>query len=137
MPSKSKEVRMEQRRILEKKLDLRLQQLAQKGISTEKKAQSDPLVKKLKAKIRETNVRIAVFDKNVAKIQELLTAREQKLAAKTAPKVEQVLEAAPAESKPKKKSVTGDKETKKKATPPAEGEAPKKPRKKKEEAKEE
>ena len=134
MSSKSKEVRIEQRRIFEKKLDLRLQKLAQKGISKEK-AQSDPLVKKLKAKIKATNVRIAFVDKNVVKIQELAVAREKKLAAKTAPIVEPAPEAAPAESKPKKKSAPADKEQKKKAAAPAEGEAPKKPRKKKEEVK--
>ncbi|MGB4206876.1 MAG: hypothetical protein WBJ43_02680, partial [Smithellaceae bacterium] len=64
MPSKSKEVRLEQRRIFEKKLNLRLQQLAQKGIS-EEKAKHDPLVKSLKAKIRRTDIRIAVFEKYV------------------------------------------------------------------------
>ena len=49
MPSKSKNVRLEQRRILEKKLDLRLQKLAQKGISKEK-AQMTLLLKILKQK---------------------------------------------------------------------------------------
>lgn len=138
MSSKSKEVRIEQRRILEKKLDFRLQKLAQKGISKEK-AVSDPLVKKLKSKIRETNIRISVFDRNAAKTQELVVAREKKLAEKTAPKVEAAPAAAPAESKPKKKAAAADKEPKKKAAAPApaEGEAPKKPRKKKEEVKEE
>ena len=61
MASKSKDVRIEQLRIFEKKLALRLEQLDKKGISKEK-AQNDPLVKSLKSKIRETNVRIAAFD---------------------------------------------------------------------------
>jgi hypothetical protein len=79
MSSKSKNVRIEQRRILEKKLELRLQILAQKGISKEK-AQRDPLVKNLKAKIRETNARIAAFDKFIQRAQELAQAKAQKLA---------------------------------------------------------
>ncbi|PKN95926.1 MAG: hypothetical protein CVU43_23355 [Chloroflexi bacterium HGW-Chloroflexi-5] len=128
MASKSKDVRIEQRRILEKKLELRLSKLAGLGVASEK-AKSDPLVKNLKSQIRETNVRIAAFDKNTVKIQELKQAKEKKLAEKSAPKEEQ---AAPEkEAKAKKKAVPAEKEPKKK---PAEGEAPKKPRKKKEEA---
>ena len=79
MPSKSKDVRIEQLRIFEKKLALRLQQLDQKGISKEK-AQSDPLVKSLKSKIRETNVRIAAVEKFVQINEKLAQAKAQKLA---------------------------------------------------------
>jgi hypothetical protein len=129
MSSKSKEVRIEQRRVLEIKLELRLQKLAGQGISKEK-AKSDPLVKSLKSKIRETNIRIAAFDKSVRKTQELVTAKEQKLAAKDAPK--EVQAAPDKESKPKKKAASSEKEPKKKADV-AQGDAPKKPRKKKEE----
>ena len=46
MASKSKDVRMEQLRIFEKKLALRLEELAEKEISKEI-AQNDPLVKSL------------------------------------------------------------------------------------------
>ncbi|HLZ18071.1 MAG TPA: hypothetical protein VKO67_00590, partial [Smithellaceae bacterium] len=106
-------------------LELRLAKLAADGIAKEK-AQSDSVVKNLKSKIRETNVRIAAFEKNIKKAQELAKAKEEKLAAKAAPK------AAPAaeekEAKPKKK--VADKEGKKTA---AEGDAAKKPKKKKEE----
>ena len=49
MASKSKDVRMEQLRIFEKKLAIRLQQLDQKGIDKDK-TQKDPLVKSLKSK---------------------------------------------------------------------------------------
>ena len=122
MASKSKDVRIEQRRIFEKKLALRLQQLGQKGISKEN-AQTDPLVKSLKSKIRETNVRIAAFDKFVQRAQELAKAKAQKLAELTAKK-EEKSESAPAkesskeakqtEPKPKKKEETADKEPKKK-----------------------
>ena len=126
MASKSKDVRIEQRGVLEKKLGLRLEKLAAAGLSKEK-AQSDTIVKNLKSKIRETNARIAAFDKNIQKIESLAKAKEEKLAAKTAPKA---VEAAPEkEAKPKKK--TAEKEGKK---PASEGEAAKKPKKKKEEA---
>ena len=87
MASKSKNVRIEQLRIFEKKLALRLQQLDKKGISKEK-AQKDPLVKSLKSKIRETNVRIAAFDKFVQLTQELAQAKVQKLAELAAKKEE-------------------------------------------------
>jgi hypothetical protein len=127
MSSKSKDVRIEQRRILEEKLDLRLQQLAQKGISKEK-AQSNPLVKNLKAKIRETNIRIKAVDK-VAKLNEdLAQAKVQKLAAPV--KKEEALEAGK-ESKSKKKAASVEKESKKKPAA-AGGDASKKPRTKKE-----
>ena len=128
MASKNKDVRIEQRRVLEKKLDLRLSKLAGLGVASEK-VKSDPLVKNLKSQIRETNIRIAAFDKNMLKVEELKQAKARKLAEKSVPKEEQ---AAPEkEAKPKKKAASADKEPKKK---PAEGEAPKKPRKKKEEA---
>lgn len=126
MASKNKDVRIEQRRVIEKKMELRFAKLAADGISKEK-TQKDAVIKNLKSKIRETNVRIAAFDKNIQKTQDLAKAKEEKLAAKSAPKV---ASAAPEkEAKPKKKTAA-DKEGKK---PAAEGEAAKKPRKKKEE----
>lgn len=128
MSSKSKEVRLEQRRVLEKKLELRLSKLAGLGVSSEK-VKIDPLVKKLRSQIRETNLRIAAFDKNAEKVLAMKQAKEQKLAEKLAPKEEH--EAQEKESKPKKKAAAAEKEPKKK---PAEGDAQKKPRKKKEEA---
>ena len=127
MSSKSKEARLEQRRVLEKKLELRLSKLADLGVAKEK-AKSDPLVKKLQAQIQETNLRIAASDKNAEKVLAMKQAKEKKLAEKLAPKEEQ--EAQEKEAKTKKKPAA-EKETKKK---PAEGEAQKKPRKKKEEA---
>lgn len=127
MSSKSKDVKIEQRRILEKKLDLRLQQLAQKGISKEK-AQSDPLVKNLKAKIRETNIRIKAVDKITKLNEELAQAKVQKLAA---PAKEEEAGAPEKESKSKKKAGAPEKESKKKSAA-AGGDASKKPSKKKE-----
>jgi len=131
MASKSKDVRLEQRRVLEKKLELRLQKLAGLGVASDK-TKTDPLVKNLKSQIRETNVRIAAFDKNTLKIEELKQAKEKKLAEKSLPKE---AKAAPEkEAKPKKKAAAGEKEAKKKPAEAAAGDAPKKPRKKKEEA---
>ncbi len=138
MSSKSKDVRIEQRRILEKKLDLRLQQLAQKGISKEK-AQSDPLVKNLKSKIRETNIRIKAVDKSAKLNEELAQAKAQKLAG--AEKKDQAAEPGATEGqvasepKSKKKAAAAEKETKpkKKTDAAADGEPKKQPKKKKEE----
>jgi hypothetical protein len=96
MPSKSKDVRIEQRIVLEKKLDLRLQQLTQKGTGKEK-ADIDPLVKNLKAKIRETNSRIRAVEKIEKLNSDLDQAKIQKL---TAPKKEEALK----ETKSKKKA---------------------------------
>jgi hypothetical protein len=128
MASKSKDVRIEQRRVLEKKLEMRLSKLAGLGVASEK-TKKDPLVKSLKSQIRETNACVAAIDKNIAKIEALKQAKEKKLAEKSAPKEDQ---AAPEkEAKSKKKAAAAEKEPKKK---PAEGDAPKKPRKKKEEA---
>lgn len=125
MASKTKDVRIEQRRMLEKKLELRLAKLAQQGVSGDKTG-SDPLVKNLKSKIRETNLRIAAIDKNDAKIQEMKAAREKKLADAVAAK--EAPAAAEKEAKAKKKASPAQKEAKK------EGDAAKKPKKKKEEA---
>ena len=130
MPSKSKDVRIEQLRIFEKKLALRLQQLDQKGISKEK-AQSDPLVKSLRSKIRETNVRIAAVEKFVQLNEKLAQAKAQKLAepeVKKEEKSEPAPDAKQAEPKPKKKEAAADKEPKKQ--PAAKDEAPPKEPKK-------
>jgi hypothetical protein len=108
MSSKSKDVRIEQRRMLEEKLDLRLQQLAQKGISNEK-AQSNPLVKNLKAKIRETNTRIKAVEKIEKLNEDLAQAKILKL---TAPAKKEGEEGK--ESKSKKKAAAAANEAKKK-----------------------
>jgi TolA-binding protein len=132
MASKSKDVRIEQLRLFEKKLALRLQQLDQKGISKEK-VQRDPLVKSLKSKIRETNVRIAAVEKFIQLNEKLAQAKAQKLAepeVKKEEKSEPAPEAKQAEPKPKskKKEETADKEPKKQSA--AKDEAPAKEPKK-------
>jgi hypothetical protein len=115
MPSKSKDVRMEQLRVFEKKLALRLEQLEKKGISKEK-AQADALVKSLKSKIKQTKVRIAVFDKYVQKKEELVKAKAQKLADLEKKEEESGSEEKPEEPKPKKKQSAAKGETSEKAS---------------------
>jgi hypothetical protein len=152
MASKSKEVRIEQRRILEAKLKLRLKKLDEKGISKED-VQRDPLVKNLKSQIRETNVRIAAVEKNSKLIETLAQAKAQKAAQVTAKKEEKPKPSAgsgaeppkkhkekpetnaeaAAEAPKKKAAVAADKEPKKKA-PAADGEAAAKKTKTKKEA---
>ena len=130
MASKSKDVRIEQLRIFEKKLALRLEKIAQKGISKEK-AQKDPLVKSLKSKIRETNVRIAASEKFVQLNQKLAQDKAQKLAepaVKKEKKSEPAQDEKKAESKPKKKEAAADKEPKKQPVAKDEA-APKEPKK--------
>jgi len=130
MASKSKDVRIEQLNIFQKRLDLRLQQLAQKGIG-EDKAQKDPLVKSLKSKIKETNVRIAAFEKFVKLTEALAQAKVQKQAELAAKKEEK---AEPKQAQPKQKKA--DKEPKKQSAASGE-EAPKKPKKQSADADEE
>jgi len=127
MASKNKDVRIEQRRILEKKLEMRLAKLSETGDANQK-AKNDPLVKNLKSQIREANTRIAAIDKNTAKIESMKVDKEKKLAQKSAPPEAQ---AAPDKETKSKKKGTADKEAKKK---PAEGGEAKKPKKKKEDA---
>ena len=123
MASKSKDVRIEQLRIFEKKLAVRLQQLEQKGISPEK-AQNDAIVKSLKAKIKQTKVRIATFDKFVQQTQALAQAK----AAKQAAVVEEV-KASAEEAKPKAKKKEDGAEKEPKKQPAAEDGAAKKAKK--------
>src|SRR4030065_463368 len=126
MPSKSKNARLEQLQILKKKLDLRLQQLAQKGMSKEK-AQIDPLVKSLKAKIRQTNIRIAAFEKYVKQTEELAEAKAQKL-AEPKKKKEKKKKAEPKEA-PKTKQAPAPEEAKPQKQPkPSAQEEPKQPK---------
>jgi hypothetical protein len=141
MASKSKEARLEQLKTFEKKLVLRLQQLEKKGISKEK-AMMDSLVKELKSKIRQTNMRIVAFDKFVQRAQELAQAKAQKL-VELAKKIEEVVseaaaEGKKAEAKPKKKAAAdkdeaAPKKAKKQADAGGDAEPKKKAPKKKEE----
>ena len=129
MASKSKDVRLEQLRVFEKKLALRLQKLTEKGISKEK-AQNDSIIKSLKSKIKETKLRLTTIEKFVTLTEALAKAKEQKLAEpdeKKDKKSASDQEGMQAESKPKKK------ESKKQAADTGEA-APKKVKKQKTEA---
>ena len=127
MASKSKDVRIEQLRMFEKKMSLRLEQLEKNGVSKEK-LQNDPIVKSLKAKIRQTKVRIAAFDKFVQQTQALAQAKAAKLAAAVEEEKTSVEPASEAKPKAKKKEDGAEKEAKKQ--PAAEdGTAPKKAKK--------
>ena len=83
MASKSKEVRLEQRRVLEQKLEMRLKKLEEAGAAKEKIAK-DAIAKNLRAQIKEANMRIAAIDKNTTQVENLRQAKQQKLAEKAA-----------------------------------------------------
>jgi len=117
MASKSKEVRLEQRRVLEQKLEMRLKKLEEAGAAKEKIAK-DAIVKNLKAQIKEANLRIAAIDKNTTQVENLRQAKQQKLAEKAAEVKEP--------KKKKQKEAPEEKESKKKKT-----QAPQAPQQKK------
>lgn len=128
MASKSKDVRIEQLRMFEKKLSLRLEQLGKRGVSKEK-LQNDPMVKNLKAKIRQTKVRIAAFDKFVQQAQALTQAKAAKLAAAVEEEKTSVEPASEAKPKAKKKEDGAAPKKVKKQPAEAEEAAPKKAKK--------
>lgn len=77
MASKSKEVRVEQKKYWETKLERRLEALAEKGVDP-KTAAKDPGVKKIRAHLRETEARLKTIISLEAKAEEMA----QKKAAK-------------------------------------------------------
>jgi len=84
MASKSKEVRIEQKKYWETKLEQRLGALAEKGADP-KEAAKDPAVKRIRAHLRETEARLKAIISLEAKAEEMA----QKKAAKAeAPKKE-------------------------------------------------
>jgi hypothetical protein len=117
MASKSKEVRLEQRRVLEQKLEMRLKKLEEAGAAKEKIAK-DAIAKNLRAQIKEANMRIAAIDKNTTQVENLRQAKQQKLAEKAAEVKEP--------KKKKQKEAPEEKESKKKKT-----QAPQAPQQKK------
>jgi len=77
MGSKTKEVRLAQKAYWESKLKERLQDLAQKGVETQKAAR-DPQVRHLRAKLRETAARIEAIEAIERKNQEMAQKKAQK-----------------------------------------------------------
>jgi hypothetical protein len=92
MGSKDKSVRLQQKDLFEKQLDNRLATLAEQGIQ-EKEAVKDSGVKKIRAKIRETDARLKTIEALERKAEEMAARKAEKLAApkkeKTKKKVEE------------------------------------------------
>jgi hypothetical protein len=80
MASKSKEVRIEQRKYWENKLDQRLEVLAEKGLKPQETAK-DPAVKKIRAHLRETEARLRSITSLEAKVEEMARVKAEKAAA--------------------------------------------------------
>lgn len=104
MSSESKATRLRQKAEWEVKLERRVALLSGKGID-EKKIARDVLVKELKSKIRESQVRLKAIAANEKRTEELAAAKAARLAApkEEAPKAKKAPEPTPEEAKPKKK----------------------------------
>lgn len=103
MASKSKETRLKQQAQGEAQLQRRLAHLGTQGCD-ETKISRDVLVKKLKAKIKESQVRLRAIDTNEKRTAELAAIKAERLAMpkEEAPKAKKTAEPPP-ETKPKKK----------------------------------
>jgi hypothetical protein len=103
MASQSKETRQTQKAAWEVKLKKRLASLGEKGFD-EKKIARDVLVKELKSKIKESQVRLRAIDANEKRTAALSAVKAERLAKpkEEEPKPKKAAEPAP-EAKPKKK----------------------------------
>lgn len=103
MASQSRETRQKQLAGWEMKLQKRLAFLGEKGFD-EKKIACDVLVKEVKAKIKESHVRLRAIDATKKRTGELAAIKAERLAKPTeeAPKSKKAA-APPPETKPKKK----------------------------------
>ncbi|MDD5450637.1 MAG: hypothetical protein PHT49_01915 [Desulfovibrionales bacterium] len=103
MASERRETRLKQKAEWEVKLQKRLALLAEKG-ADKKKIARDALVKGLKAKIRESQIRLRAIDATEKRTAELATIKAERLARpkEETPKAKKVA-APPSEAKPKKK----------------------------------
>jgi hypothetical protein len=108
MTAKGRETRLSQKAVWEGKLQKRLAFLGEKGFD-EKKIARDVLVKELKAKIKESQVRLRAIDANEKRTAELAAIKAERLAApkEEAPKAKKQ-EEPPPEEKPKKKKKKKD-----------------------------
>jgi hypothetical protein len=113
MASKEKIVREGQKTYWERKLNQRIEVLKGKEFETDK-IEKDTVVKKIRAKIRETKSRLRTIDEKEKKIEEMARIREEKKAApaKVKTKKEKPSEKAPAEAKSKKKKKKEEKKEK-------------------------
>ena len=104
MASQSRETRQRQLAEWEVKLQKRLAFLGEKGFD-EKKIARDVLVKELKAKIKESQVRLRAIGANEKQVAELAAVKAERSAKpkeEPPPKPKKAAEPAP-EAKPKKK----------------------------------
>lgn len=120
MASKLRVSRESQKAYWEDKLNKRKEELSGQGIDGGK-IEKDTIVKKLKAKVRETTFRITAIGAREKKLEDMARLREEKKAAP--PKEKGKKAAAPVEDvKAKKKKKAGEegaKKEKKKAEAPA------------------
>lgn len=79
MPSKSRATRLEQKAHLENQLKQRLADLAEKGLDSSSVAK-DNTVKKLRADIRKSNMRLKAIGEKEKKIEEMARTKEEKSA---------------------------------------------------------
>ncbi len=79
MPSKSKEARLEQKHLVEVKLNERLNQLAEQGLGPQAIAK-DRAVRKLRADLRKATDRLTVIRAREGKLQQMAEAKQEKLA---------------------------------------------------------
>ena len=105
MKSESKTTRLQQQISLEKKLQKRLAQLAERGLQ-EKMIAKDALVKELKAHLDKTAMRLRAIEAVVKRTEELSARKADRLQnpPENAAKVKKGAEEKPHEPKPKKKS---------------------------------
>ena len=104
MSSESKATRLRQKAEWEVKLERRLAILSGKGVDAKKIAR-DVLVKELKAKIKESQVRLNAIAAGEKRTEELAASKAERLAApkEEAPKAKKAPEPPPEEAKSKKK----------------------------------
>ena len=77
MASKSKIVRLDQKTYWEEKLNARLSLLAEKGLDLQKAAK-DETVRKVRAKIRETEDRLRAIEAREKKLEEMARLKAEK-----------------------------------------------------------
>lgn len=111
MASKSKETRLQQKAVLEAKLQKRLALLAEKG-TDEKETARDVQVKALKAKLQQTAARLKAIDADEARTAKLAALKAERLAQpkKETPKAKKTAAELPPEAKTKKKKKKEEKE---------------------------
>jgi colicin import membrane protein len=91
MASKSKEVRIEQKKYWETRLSQRLEVLAEKGLKPQETTK-DAAVKKIRAHLRETEARLKAIASLEAKAEEMARAKAEKAAAPKEKKAKKGLE---------------------------------------------